>query len=71
MHVVDVAGNLLAEYRSRYPIRWVAGGRQGVLGVDRFGQHLLLWDWHEPKSPVRRVRVPDQIQYLAVEWRSQ
>jgi hypothetical protein len=67
VHVLDQDGNLLADYRSRYPIRWVALGQQGVLGVDRFGQHLLLWNWSLPRSPVGRIRIPDQIQHLAVE----
>lgn len=67
VHVLNADGELLEEYRSRYPIRWVAAGKQGVLGVDRFGQELLVWRWEDPSAPCRRIRVPDQIQYFAVE----
>ncbi|MGE3165809.1 MAG: hypothetical protein AB7O52_12965 [Planctomycetota bacterium] len=69
VQVLDADGGLLEEYRSRYPIRWVAAGRQGVLGVDRFGQELLLWRWGETQAPFRRIRLPDQIQSFAVTTR--
>ncbi|MEM7167889.1 MAG: hypothetical protein AAF581_20725, partial [Planctomycetota bacterium] len=67
VHVLDDDGQLTEEYRSRYPIRWVAAGREGVLGVDRFGQELLVWDWSDPTAPKRRVRLPAQIQSLDVQ----
>lgn len=67
VHVLDRQGHLLEEYRTRYPIRWVAAGREGVLGVDRFGQELLVWNWSDPAAPQRRIRVPAQIQSLDVE----
>ena len=67
VHVLDAHGGLLAEYRSRYPIRWVGAGAGGPVAVDRFGQHVIVWNWDTPDTPVCRVRVPDQIHSIAVE----
>ncbi|MFN0056875.1 MAG: hypothetical protein ACKVX7_00330 [Planctomycetota bacterium] len=66
--VLGAEGELRARYQAAHPIRWVGSGQQGVLAVDRFGLHLLLWRWDSCAAPVRRVRVPDQIQSLAVEY---
>jgi len=67
VHVLDAQGGLLAEYRSRYPIRWVGAGAGGPVAVDRFGQHVIVWKWETPDAPICRVRVPDQIHSIAVE----
>jgi hypothetical protein len=67
VHVLDDDGGRLADYRSRYPVRWVGGGAGGPVAVDRFGQHLIVWGWERPDAPLRRVRVPDQIHSLAIE----
>ncbi len=66
VHIVDGDGRSLCEFRSRYPIRWVGAGREGVLGVDRFGLNLLVWRWDQTSAPVVRIRVPDQIQSIAI-----
>lgn len=71
VQILDSRGSLVEEYRSRYPIRWVAAGRQGVLGVDRFGQELLLWRWGETAAPFRRIRIPDQIQSFTTTTREE
>ncbi len=68
VQILDEQGERVAEYQTRNPIRWVAAGEQCVLGVDRFGQNLLVWEWQEPSAPRFRLRVPDQIHSLAVEW---
>ncbi len=67
VHVIDDDGGKLADYRCRYPIRWVGGGAGGPCAVDRFGQHLITWKWEHPEAPARRVRVPDQIHSIAIE----
>ncbi|MFQ5653139.1 MAG: hypothetical protein ACE5GW_00225 [Planctomycetota bacterium] len=67
VHLLDGSGDLVSEYRSRNPIRWVGAAQQGVLGVDRFGQHLLLWRWGDLRAPAFRIRVPGQIVSLALE----
>jgi len=66
-HVLDDAAGRLADYRCRYPVRWVGGGAGGPVAVDRFGQHLIVWSWDRPDAPIRRVRVPDQIHSVAIE----
>jgi hypothetical protein len=66
-HILDDRGGKLADYRCRYPVRWVGGGAGGPIAVDRFGQHLIVWSWDRPEAPCRRVRVPDQIHAIAIE----
>jgi hypothetical protein len=66
-HILDDDAGRLADYRCRYPVRWVGGGAGGPVAVDRFGQHLIVWSWDRPEAPVRRVRVPDQIHAVAIE----
>ena len=67
VHVLDRRGGKLADYRCRYPVRWVGAGAGGPIAVDRFGQHLIVWSWDVPQAPVRRIRVTDQIHSIAVE----
>ena len=67
VHLIDGHGSVLREYRSRYPIRWVDCGREAVLGVDRLGLNLIVWRWGRSDDPAVRIRVPDQIQSIAIE----
>ena len=67
VHVLDSRGGKIAEYLARYPVRWVGATAGGPIAVDRFGQHLIVWNWGNPETPVRRIRVADQIHAIAVE----
>ena len=67
VHLLDRRGGKLADYRCRYPVRWVGAGAGGPMAVDRFGQHLIAWTWDVPETPARRIRVTDQIHSIAVE----